>query len=130
MRLLPVRHIEALLIAKLVPPNEEEPAHMGKGVDRGTEIGASWRNQEVFVRPGRSWKGAMAGITSHFNDTQNGVAFPSRSTSLDTSGSEIADEPQEVLHACRSDIMQLWNDPTVRNILRLKKVRLEEFPGL
>ena len=31
MRLLPLRHIEQLLIAKLVPPDEEEATHLGVG---------------------------------------------------------------------------------------------------
>jgi len=39
------------------------------------------------------------------------------------------DEPQDVLHACRNDMITLWSDPLVRNILRRRKIRLEEFPG-
>jgi hypothetical protein len=131
MRLLPIRHIEALLIAKLVPPNEEEPAHMGKGTDIGSEIGSSWRNQEVFVRPGRSWKRALAREThAQANCSIKAVASSGKSAANDINNLETHDEPQEVLHACRRDIVQLWNDPGVRNILRLKKIRLEEFPGL
>ena len=29
LRLLPLRHVEALLVAKLVPPNESEAVHLG-----------------------------------------------------------------------------------------------------
>jgi len=130
MRLLPIRHIEALLIAKLVPPNEEEPVHVGKGVDKGSEIGSSWRSQEVFVRPGMSWKGALARdarTSGEVNGHANGTMIAGR---REVGGFETPDEPQEVLHACRRDMIQLWNDPGVRSILKLKKIRLEEFPGL
>ncbi|KAL5476925.1 hypothetical protein ACEPAI_3111 [Sanghuangporus weigelae] len=80
MRLIPLRHIEQLLIAKLVPPDESEATHfgaevpdadpgiasgsgiyggvsVGRGHDRG---GGNARNQEIFVRPGTAWKGFVA----------------------------------------------------------------------
>jgi guanine nucleotide-binding protein alpha-1 subunit len=123
MRLLPLRHIEALLIAKLVPPNENEATHLGhKGKSNESIISSgsdrSFHTQEVFVRGTSSWKGALAKSVSH------------RPTSVGTIGQETNDEPQEVLHSCKKDIMALWSDPLVRDILRRRKVRLEEFPGL
>jgi guanine nucleotide-binding protein alpha-1 subunit len=39
-------------------------------------------------------------------------------------------DPGRVLHACREDMIQLWNDPVVREILNLAKVRVEELSGL
>jgi len=65
------------LVAKLVPPNEEEATHFaragagtsagassssstsnsGAGSGYGTNY-ASW-NQEIFVRPGPGWKGGL-----------------------------------------------------------------------
>ncbi|KAF9231558.1 guanine nucleotide binding protein, alpha subunit [Melanogaster broomeanus] len=128
MRLTPLRHIEALLIARLVPPNEDEPTslvgsnsvtvyhshHRSRSSDRS-------RNQEVFVRPGATWKGALAksshkdGPPTFLGDTESGM--PGR------------DEAQEVLHACSDDIISLWNDKFVREVLRRRKIRLEELPG-
>ena len=131
MRLLPLRHVEALLIAKLVPPNEEEATHLGHQAGGGGSISSesdhstSFHNQEVFVRPAGSssnWKGVLARGVSRFH---NG-----RPTSAGTTGLETKDEPQEVLNSCRKDIMTLWGDPTVKEILRRRKIRLEEFPGL
>jgi guanine nucleotide-binding protein alpha-1 subunit len=138
MRLLPVRHVEALLIAKLVPPNEDEAVHMGMGNGPGTEIGSSWRRDEVFVRPGTEWKGvlakavrmqAQARIESRASVDANGNSSSNGSQRTGLS-SDMQDEPQEVLHSCRWDIMKLWNDSGVREILWRKKIRLEEFPGL
>lgn len=50
--------------------------------------------------------------------------------SAGNTGLETTDEPQEVLHSCRRDMMQLWNDPGVRDVLRRRKIRLEEASGL
>jgi hypothetical protein len=125
MRLLPLRHIEALLIAKLVPPNEDEATHLGhKGKSNysiSSGSGRSFHSQEVFVRGASSWKGKLA----------EGVArIHGRPISAGSTGLETKDEPQEALHSCRQDIMALWSDPIVREILRRRKIRLEEFPGL
>ncbi|EDR02573.1 guanine nucleotide-binding protein alpha-4 subunit [Laccaria bicolor S238N-H82] len=130
-RLLPLRHIEALLIAKLVPPNEEEATYFAR-VGAGSSAGASsstrtstsnlsagsgygtnhrYRNQEIFVRPGPGWKGGLA-----------------RAIAGNT-GLETQDEPQEVLNMCRSDIIALWHDEGVREVLRRRKIRLEEGSG-
>ncbi|THG96324.1 hypothetical protein EW145_g7799, partial [Phellinidium pouzarii] len=38
-------------------------------------------------------------------------------------------EPTAVLYALRQDLMDLWRDPTVRAILKTRKIRLEEQPG-
>ena len=53
-----------------------------------------------------------------------------RPHSAGTHGQETQDESQMVLYQCRDDLMALWNDRTVRDILRKRKVRLEERPGL
>ena len=125
MRLLPLRHIEALLIAKLVPPNEDEATHLGhKGKANcsiSSESDRSHHSPEVFVRGTSSWKGLLAKGVSRING---------RPISAGSAGLETRDEPQEVLHSCRRDIMALWDDPTVRDILRRRKIRPEEFPGL
>lgn len=115
-RLLPLRHIENLLIAKLAPPNEDEATHLGVSTGQKQRGG-----QEVFVRPGVGWHGAL--IKSHRNGT-------GRPMSAGNAGIETPDEPQSVLHSCRHDIMSLWQNADVHTILKRRKVRLEELPGL
>ena len=102
-RLMPLRHVEALLIAKLVPPNEHEATHLGN-------------HHEVFVRPGFAWKVARGS--------------GGRPISAGTTGIETQDEVQEVFYRCRDDLLALWRDDTVRRVLRRRKIRLEESPGL
>ncbi|KAJ6469404.1 guanine nucleotide binding protein, alpha subunit [Mycena sanguinolenta] len=124
--LLPLRHVEALLIARLVPPSEDEPTRLGSGV-RGHE-------QEIFVRPGMRWKGG-AGVRhsrspsdsspsrSQQNEKRSGERGHSRHSQ------EERDEPQETLHACAPAMIALWADAGVREVLRRRKIRLEEGPG-
>lgn len=125
-RLYPLRHVESLLIAKLVPPNEHEATTLGVGGSNSVNGNVShygrgssqpshaFQRQEVFVRPGASWKVRTSG----------------RPQSAGTTGQETIDESQTVLHHCRSDMAALWEDPVARQILRRRKIRLEESPGL
>ena len=161
-RLLPLRHIEALLIAKLVPPNEDEATHfaspsnyrngvyppptgtsMYAGNNQGYGHSRSHCNQEIFVRPGAGWKGALsrarvnfteysssAGSSSSSSSSNNGHGTTHRPMSAGNTGLETPDEPQQVLYSCRKDMIQLWNDQGIREILRRKKIRLEDASGL
>jgi len=40
------------------------------------------------------------------------------------------DEATEVLCHCREEMMALWEDPTMREVLHHRKVCVEEGPGL
>ncbi|EJD43347.1 G-alpha-domain-containing protein [Auricularia subglabra TFB-10046 SS5] len=42
---------------------------------------------------------------------------------------DYVDEPTEVIHDLRQDIITLWNDPDVRELLRRRKLRIEETSG-
>jgi len=116
-RLKPLRHIENILVAKLVPPNEAEATHLG---NRPDIISSSHnrKGQEIFVRPGIGWHSALLR-----------GARSSRPASAGTTGLETPDDTQCVLDSFRTDMITLWRNPTVRAILQRRKVRLEEFPG-
>ncbi|VDC03814.1 unnamed protein product [Peniophora sp. CBMAI 1063] len=108
LRLLPLRHAEALLKAKLVPPDEEEPVDMGAPPSPNAPPRAGFK--EVFVRPGR-WVGLFRGGRSL------------------APGELEADEVQRTLVQCRDDMLRLWHNRTVRTRLAIRKVRLEEESG-
>ncbi|KAJ3502754.1 hypothetical protein NLJ89_g8742 [Agrocybe chaxingu] len=147
-RLLPLRHVEALLIAKLVPPNEEEATHLDYPVGahpsptgshfshhangHGRQRSRSYHNQEIFIRPGAGWKGGLSRARVNFAGYSYGDSSSSagpRPTSAGNTGLETPDEPQEVLNSCWKDMVALWNDRGVREILRRRKIRLEEGSG-
>lgn len=110
-RLQPLRHIEAMLKERLVPPSEDEPADLGAGLisQHTSALGLA---KEVFVRPGR-WYSGGAG------------ARPASAVSA-----EVADEAQQVLYELRFDLMRLWASMRVREILALRRIRPEEESGL
>lgn len=117
-RLKPLRHIENILVAKLVPPNEAEATHLGNRPDI-ISSSQNRKDQEIFVRPGMGWHGALLR-----------GARSSRPTSAGSTGLETPDDTQCVLGSCRADMIALWQNPTVRAMLQRRKVRLEELPGL
>lgn len=135
MRLLPLRHIEALLKAKLVPPNEDEATHLGISSSSNNPLSrVSYKTQEIFVRPGPAWKGGLARARVHYPSSmgsdEDASSSDGRSNSFGNSDMETSDEPQEVLNECRDDIIQLWSDRGVRAWLHKRKIRLQEGPGL
>lgn len=107
----PLLHVEAMLKERLVPSSEDEPVDLGAG-PVGSPTSALGLAKEVFVRPGRWCSGGAA-------------VRPASAVS-----SEAADEAQRVLFECRFDMMQLWASMRVREILALRRVRLEEESGL
>ncbi|KAH8116185.1 G-alpha-domain-containing protein [Phellopilus nigrolimitatus] len=119
MRLLPLRHIEQLLIAKLVPPDEDEATLFGLFGGGG---GGTANSQEIFVRPGTAWKGFVAR-----GKGMGGVRPQTPGSGPWTM--DLQDEPTAVLHECRHDLMDLWRNPAVKEVLRKRKIRLEEQPG-
>ncbi|KAF8872524.1 guanine nucleotide binding protein, alpha subunit [Mucidula mucida] len=134
LRLLPLRHIEALLIAKLVPHEEDDATSHDDDERRGKRAG------EIFVRPGVGWRGALArarvfgageGIDYEGlgvgRDRQRSIGSEGSGDGVSSFGNDT--DVDEALYNCREDMMALWHDPVVRAVLRRKKVRLEEVPG-
>jgi guanine nucleotide-binding protein subunit alpha len=39
-------------------------------------------------------------------------------------------DPGKIIYACRHDMIELWNDPVVKSILKVANVRMEEVGGL
>ena len=117
-RLKPLKHIENILVAKLVPPNEAEATNLGKRPDF-ISSSKNRKDQEIFIRPGVGWHRALLR-----------GARSSRPLSAGSTGLETPDDAQCVLNSCRDDMVALWQNPSIRAILLRRKVRLEELPGL
>lgn len=143
-RLRPLKHVEMLLISELVPETEQEATSLHglssstpRSLSSGSEITAAGHSRngsqaaaggdEVFVRPNALWKRNVS-ATSQTSNAKGKERAHSRSSSgdIDMSG----ESPQTVLNACHRDILTLWENPLVREILKKRKIRMEEFPGL
>jgi guanine nucleotide-binding protein alpha-1 subunit len=128
-RLLPLLHIEQLLIARLVPPDEDEPTRLPApspfqaSMNQFNPRAGYYEHQEVFVRSGLRWKGALA------KSRRRSHASGSSGEASDDNDAD-PDEAQKVLYECRDDMIRLWEDPGIKDILWRKKIRLEEQPGL
>jgi hypothetical protein len=116
MRLLPLLHLEKSLLKRLDPSGEDFEA---------TQLGTNWltSGRELFVRASSNWKEKLARLRRHSIDTSTS----DRQYDEDFDG---PDDPEHVMHACREDMLALWHDPVVRQVLRIGGVRLEEMPGL
>jgi guanine nucleotide-binding protein subunit alpha len=67
---------------------------------------------------------ARSGHTSMESDATHA------NSELSTSDSGSQNDPTSVLAAYLDDILSLWEDPIVRDVLRKHNVRLEDSPGL
>lgn len=85
---------------------------------RGTD------NREVWV--GGGWKRALGKLSK--KKSSNSInARHSKRGGVDWS--QDPDDPIHVLMGCKNDMAALWNDPRVREVLRKRRVRIEESPG-
>ena len=85
-------------------------------------------NQEISIRLGPGWKGVFANArvdSSSSSDNSN-----NSNNHSPTSSPKEKDEAQEILYSLRADMIQLWHDPGIRDILKKRKIRLEESSGL
>jgi guanine nucleotide-binding protein subunit alpha len=89
-------------------------------------------SQELSVRFGPGWKGVLSNArVDCASSDEISSNSPSRTTSSSQKNKSTAkDEAQEILYSLRRDMIQLWHDPAVRDILRKRKIRLEESSGL
>jgi guanine nucleotide-binding protein subunit alpha len=83
--------------------------------------------------------GAMNGVAEHGprkTSREFGVRGWIGALGLPTGGSKKSDEPMdvdeptEILATLRDDIISLWDDIDVRDLLRVRGVRIEDRPGL
>jgi guanine nucleotide-binding protein subunit alpha len=76
--------------------------------------------REIAINSTAQWKGAF------------GRLIATARASMD-SGADIdfddSNDPGVILNACAEDIIKLWNDPTVKILLKAQKIRLESMPG-
>ncbi|CAK5265664.1 unnamed protein product [Mycena citricolor] len=111
MRLLPLQQVEEALLGKLSPSSkiknengEEDPAPL----------------PEVSVHSATQWKGAF---TRLMNNVRGSVDGPEANEPMDSR------EARQLLHACAEDMVELWQDPTVKDVLRAHRLRLEDMAG-
>lgn len=114
MRLSPLVQVEDGLVRKLAPPGAAE-------FDPTSFSSAQKRGREVAVNSQFAWKGMFSRLVSNVRDSMDS----------DASGPGWADidDTARVICACKDDILQLWNDPIIQELLESQGLRLKELPG-
>lgn len=124
MRLSPLQQVEEILLRRLRPPGSAELEATQLFPETNNSYNTRARTAtEIVINSSAPWKNAFNRLLS---STTNRSSFQS-SQEIDF------DDPQDpgvILHACADDMIRLWNDPTVRDLLRVQKIRLEDMAGL
>lgn len=120
MRLLPILHLETSLLRKLDPSGEDE----------ATQRTAHWSvgGREHFVRSSVNWKEKVARLRNGTLEVRDSITEDGYEDGF--SNFDDPEDPNHVINACKEDMLALWHDPVVRQVLRIGNVRLEEMPGL
>jgi guanine nucleotide-binding protein subunit alpha len=71
----------------------------------------------------------MLGITSSSSTLATQVDR-GKLLKADAADLEKVEEASDLLTACQDDIITLWSDQAVKDVLKKRDVRLEESPGL
>lgn len=122
MRLSPLQQVEETLLRRLSPS--------GSVGQEATQLSSETHTdhprtspKEIVVNSSSPWKTAFTRLLS---STTTRSSFES-SQDIDFNDPQ---DPGVILHACAEDMIRLWNDPTVRELLRVRNIRLEDMAGL
>lgn len=108
-RLQPLLHVEQSLIHRLSPVGQPSES---------IQIAGAPKLREVAVNSLSSWKSILSKLVH--TDSED-------SQSIDVNE---ADGVTQVIYARRDDIYTLWTDTVIRKLLKKRKLRIEDLPGL
>ena len=118
LRLAPLTLAEDLLFRQLAGEGEVEATQLGNWNKPSKN-----KMKEVFVRSGANWKKSLSNGRISAGESNS-------SPSSSDSGHGSPNDPFQLVRACAQDMAALWGDPNVRDVLRRKKIRLQESSGL
>ncbi|KAJ6593621.1 guanine nucleotide-binding protein alpha-4 subunit [Mycena capillaripes] len=112
MRLLPLQQVEEALLGKLTPG-----AKLNNAYSAAPDVQTP---QEVSVHSATPWKGAFSRLMNNVRSSVDGPEVNEPQDSRDA---------RQLLHACSEDMVRLWNNPTVKEVLKAHRLRLEDMAG-
>jgi len=121
MKLTPLLRMEDILVEKLAPDSQhhikgESPDHVFNDASNAPDAPAVPIRTELTVNSRSTWKAAFKKWTRGGGDEDIDFDDPT--------------DPGRVLFACRDDMIALWTDPVVRQILDIAKARPQDLGGL
>jgi guanine nucleotide-binding protein alpha-1 subunit len=149
-RLEPLRRVEEILIARVAPGDGfDHDGALGPGARGAGGMGGGEGARGGGVYNGGAYRAKTGKARTHELAVSSSVVALLKGRGSGGAGSVAGsggggggggggsppgldewDEPTEVICHCREEMMALWEDPTVREVLRRRKVRVEESPGL
>lgn len=123
MRLLPLQQVEEVLLRKMTPAGsaEFEATHLSPVTNLPYKLRTAGKFREIAINSTAQWKGAFGRLMATARASMDSAA------DIDF---EDPNDPGVILHACAEDINQLWQDPTVKQLLKANRLRLESMAGL
>ncbi|CCM00780.1 uncharacterized protein FIBRA_02822 [Fibroporia radiculosa] len=120
MRLSPLLQVEQTLVRKLTPPGsaEFEATHLASVTSGYVERA---RSKEVAVNSQFAWKNMFSRFLPESRES-----FDSSRDGIDW---DDPDDPGRIIYACGEDMIRLWNDDTIRKLLKMHNLRLEDRSG-
>ncbi|GJE90625.1 G-protein alpha subunit [Phanerochaete sordida] len=118
MRLLPLLKLESELTLQLFPELAAAIAQ-GQSLEGAVPANVSFTpaltaTKEVTVRAGNGWKDVLGKLQKEKKGKQ---------------GQSLIDELSAVLDASKEDIVGMWEDRAVKDMLRRRGIRLQDMPG-
>lgn len=119
LQLRPLRTVQVDLEERLGASSlEEKPGSSADAPAEAPSPTRTTRPQEAFVRSNNSWKLSL----KPGRRSGEGRAKKTKETQ--------ARETADILYGCSDAMKSLWEDETVQEMLRRRKVRLDTMPGL
>ncbi|KAJ7480838.1 guanine nucleotide binding protein, alpha subunit [Mycena latifolia] len=110
MRLLPLQQVEIALLGKL--------SHGAKVKNEAPDDDATL--VEVSVHSATPWKNVFSRL---MNNVRSSIDGPEANEPQDSR------EARQLLHGCSEYMVRLWNDPIVKQVLKVHRLRLQDMAG-
>ncbi|KLO10580.1 G-alpha-domain-containing protein [Schizopora paradoxa] len=99
-------------------PQQQKPSSVSSATGRPPASGT----KEVSVFAGSAWKTAFSKMLSKVGSSDKGIGE-------DGIDWDDPNDPTRVMNTCGPDMIKLWANADIRQLLRAQKLRLEEMPG-
>ena len=105
------------------PPTSPEEANAAVLYDDSV---ARRRPGEFYVRSNVLWRETVRSADQGLHGDSNGE----QRSSATLDGQSKLEDATEIIASCAEDMQALWTDPVVREVLKRRKIRMEQTPGL
>ncbi len=86
------------------------------------------RPSEYYVRSNTGWRDAVRSAYHKLSGPEDGGGGNGRTSG--TGDGDKLEDATEIIASCAEDMQALWQDPTVKDMLRRRKIKMELAPGL